>query len=246
MLYHSMLDSQDVKNPPPFVYDQIVDDICSLAWNNLANHDILQIAHAYYYFSIQFRENLTVALQLFPRDPALERLHQEECNTDNLSPWPEVAGVGEKLDHDEFMRRLLAFPSSKNDMHHIIAAGDSYLTLSRNADPMTRALSIVSYEDGGLTKIFSAILRAPDWSGKGQEAFRYFLEKHLLFDTDPDEGHGALCRHLKPDDRIVPLWAGFQELLITSVPKLLGVSQRPGCRASQKPARAALTYRVGQ
>jgi hypothetical protein len=66
---------------------------------------------AYYYFSIQFRENLLVACRLYPRDPALRRLLEDqasklvsvECKTDKLSPWPDVALDGEPRDHDKFM-----------------------------------------------------------------------------------------------------------------------------------------------
>ena len=37
---------------------------------------------------------------------------------------------------------------------------------------------------------------------------------------DDDNGHGALSRHLEPDDKILPLWLGFRDLLVSSVPKL--------------------------
>jgi hypothetical protein len=61
------------------------------------------VASAYYFFSIQVREDLEVARQLYPNDDRLLQLEEGECSTDNLSPWPDVAGEGEKLNHDEFM-----------------------------------------------------------------------------------------------------------------------------------------------
>ncbi|MGD0429609.1 MAG: hypothetical protein ABSA58_00835, partial [Acetobacteraceae bacterium] len=52
------------------------------------------------------------------------------------------------------------------------------------------------------------------------KAFRHFLSEHIRFDSDPDEGHGALSRHLRPDDRILPLWTAFARLLVDFVPTL--------------------------
>ena len=57
---------------------------------------------------IQFRESLAEARRLYPADADLRRLEAEECATDNLSPWPGVAAAGERMDHDEFIRRTLA------------------------------------------------------------------------------------------------------------------------------------------
>jgi len=203
----------------PASHLMILDDICWLPWEKLSRNEILQVAYAYYYFSIQFRENLEIALELYPNDSNLQQLYLEECDTDNLSPWPEIADSGEKLNHDEFMRRLLALQPLLN-IDRITAAGSQYLEFTRQFDAQSRALSIVSYEDGGLSRIFGAILRATDWSGKAQQAFRHFLEMHLLFDSDPDEGHGALCRHFTPDNRVVPLWQAFKDILLVAAPSL--------------------------
>ena len=58
--------------------------------------------------------------------------------------------------------------------------------------PKARALSIGSYERGGLERVFRAILKAPDYDDAALEAFQYFMEAHIRFDSDPIEGHGAL------------------------------------------------------
>jgi len=42
----------------------------------------------------------------------------------------------------------------------------------------------------------------------------------IRFDSDPDQGHGALCRHLTPDDRVLPLWAEFKHVLTAAAPNL--------------------------
>jgi hypothetical protein len=89
-------------------YESVIQEICQLDWAGLTRDELSHTAWAYYYFSIQFRENLEIARKLHPDDDKLRQLEREECNTSNLSPWPGVAEVGEKMNHDEFMRRVLS------------------------------------------------------------------------------------------------------------------------------------------
>jgi len=199
--------------------EEIITRICAMPWDRLTNDDVLQVAKAYYYFSIQFRENLDIACRQNPDDAMLAMLREGECDTDNLSPWPKIAAPGEKMDHDEFMRRLLALQPI-GDREFLEALGTSYLNRVRGIDEVTRARSIASYEDGGLSRVFAAMLRAQHWYGAGQRAFRYFLEQHIRFDTDEGVGHGGLCRHLLPDESVAPLWSAFSELLTLAVPRL--------------------------
>jgi hypothetical protein len=131
-------------------YGSVIAEICSLRWNGLSRDELINVAFAYYYFSTQFRENLEIALTLYPDDNGLKDLDTGERNTDNLSPWPGVAEPGEKMNHDEFMRRLLTLetiPELSRDALHSL--GTSYLSDVRATDSMTKAMSLVSYEDGG-------------------------------------------------------------------------------------------------
>jgi hypothetical protein len=203
------------------LYNLSVDRICDMDWSDLTEQEFIEAAWAYYFFSIQFRENLTIACKLFPNDAKLQQLEHEECATDNLSPWPGVAANGEKMNHDEFMRRLLLLsPITDEKRCTFEAQGARYLDEVHATDDLTRALSIASYEDGGLERVFRAFLRAPAWNNPALKAFRHFLTEHIRFDNDPDQGHGALSRHLAPDDRILPLWLGFERLLLAFVPTL--------------------------
>lgn len=202
-------------------YNKVVREICELNWSRLTRADLIATAWAYYYFSIQFRENLKLACKLYPQDEKLKVLEKEECDTRNLSPWPGVAEAEERMDHDEFVRRFLKLsPIDDQKRSSLEQLGQSYLTTCRKIDPTTRAISIASYEDGGLESVFRAFLTAPDWDDPLLAAFAHFLTKHIKFDSDPAKGHGALSRHLTPDDRIVPLWTEFKQLLIASVPRL--------------------------
>ena len=200
-----------------FAFEAVVDDICNLPWETISEAEVLRVAMAYYYFSVQFRESLEGALRVYPADDKLLDLSRGECATDNLSPFPGVAEAGEKMNHDDFMQRLLAL-QPMSDVASIERAGAAYLTISRSMDDFTRAKSIASYEDGGLQRVFGAMLRAPSWNGPGQKAFRHFLEKHIEFDSDEDAGHGALSRHVPVDDSILPLWLAFEDILRCAVP----------------------------
>jgi hypothetical protein len=204
-----------VKNA--FKFQDVVDDICNLPWERLSEAEVLRIAMAYYYFSVQFRESLEGALRVHPHDEKLIDLSRGECDTNNLSPFEGVAMEGETMNHDEFMRRLLAL-QPMGDVTAIERAGAQYLAKSRAMTDHVMAMSIASYEDGGLQNVFTAMLRAPSWTGAGQRAFRHFLEKHIEFDSDEDAGHGALSRHIPVDDSILPLWTSFEDILRCAVP----------------------------
>ena len=125
------------------------------------------------------------------------------------------------MNHDEFMRRTLeltAIPESYR--RNLTLIGQLYLSRVRRLDPKIKAMALASYEDGGLEKVFRAILTAPKWSDRLLSAFQHFLSEHIRFDSDPGQGHGALCRHITPDDRILPLWVEFKEMLIAAAPRL--------------------------
>jgi len=221
MNYHEPLSHAVRAATTEFAYRKVIAEICGFRWSKLTRAELTNVAWAYYYFSIQFRESLEIARRIFPDDERLLQLDQGERDTDNLSPWPGVASAGEKLNHDEFVRRTLALaPIPESRQREFAALGESYLAKTRAIDDMTRALSLASYEDGGLESVFTAILTAQNWDDPLLQAFKHFLDKHVSFDSDPEAGHGALCRHLTPDDRVLPLWNEFRDILIKAAPAL--------------------------
>ncbi len=202
-------------------YHTIVEEITHFPWADLKASEITAVAWAYYYFSVQFRENLEATQSLYPEDPQLQILVIEECNTANLSPWSGVAAPSERMDHDEFMRRSLMLSPLDADQQALIKqAGANYLDAVRAVDTSVKAMSIASYECGGLEAVFRAILQAKEWNTPLLAAFQHFLGKHIEFDSEPTEGHGALIRHIVPDDRVRPLWLEFRDLLLRVVPRL--------------------------
>ena len=74
-----------------FEYERVIDGISQLPWEGLSSEEMVSAAWAYYFFSIQFRENLRIARAMYPSDEKLADLESEECDTDNLSPWYPVA-----------------------------------------------------------------------------------------------------------------------------------------------------------
>jgi hypothetical protein len=211
--------TRDVLDKP--IYKKLIQDICNMNWTSLSPEDLSRVAWAYYYFSIQFRECLEIARGLYPDDERLLELDRGERDTSNLSPWPGVAAAGEKMNHDEFMRRTLELGQiPENHKRELTAIGQGYLARTRAMDPKVRALALASYEDGGLEAVFTAFLTAPTWDGPLLQAFKHFLAEHIRFDSDPDAGHGALCRHLVPDERVAPLWAEFKRILLEAAPRL--------------------------
>ncbi len=217
-----------------YAFEDEIDKIDQFAWSELTESGFIDAAWAYYYFSVQFRENLQIARSLFPEDAKLLHLEREECDTDNLSPWPGVAVAGEKMNHDEFMARVLRIsPVAASKQRAFEDAGAGYLVAVRALDREVRALSIASYEDGGLERTFRAMLRAAPTDHPGVRAFRHFLSEHIRFDSDPDQGHGALSRHLAPDDRILPLWRLLSQLFVEFVPALGSGSARDSLDLAQ-------------
>jgi len=182
--------------------------------------EMMAVCRAYSYFSVQFVEAVDIACKLYPLDHNLAALREGECDTDNLSPYPGVAAEGERMDHDEFMLRTADMASlDSRERDRVDALGRSYLARVRQLEPTVRAMSLSSYEDGGLETVFRAMLTAPDWDESSLGAFRHFLVEHIRLDGD-SEGHGSLCRHLVPDDRILPLWEAFRNILVEAAPRL--------------------------
>jgi hypothetical protein len=60
-------------------YESVIQEICQLDWAGLTRDELSHTAWAYYYFSIQFRENLEIARKLHPDDDKLRQLEREEC-----------------------------------------------------------------------------------------------------------------------------------------------------------------------
>src|SRR6202046_2353790 len=203
-------------------YKRVIDEVSNLNWLGLDRNELQAACRAYFYFSKQFVDAVHIACDLYPSDQNLISLREGECDTDNLSPYPGIAAKGEKMNHDEFMRRVVESASlDQAARERVDALGREYLAEVSLRDPLPRAMALAlsSYEDGGLEAVFGAILKAPDWNEPSLGAFKHFLVEHIKLDSGEDS-HGSLCRHLVADDRILPLWEAFKNLLVTAAPRL--------------------------
>src|SRR5271165_638521 len=210
------VDNRSVRNITR--YPNVIAEIEDLNWTELSREELMAACAAYYYFSVQFVQAVDIACALYPADSSLITLRQGECDTDNLSPYPGVAEPREKMNHDEFMRRTVAMSSlDQDERSRIDRLGQAYLAEVNRYDAVTRAMSLSSYEDGGLEKVFGAMLTAKDWDEPSLGAFRHFLVEHIKLDSGE---HGGLCRHLVADDRVLPLWEAFRNILIAAAPRL--------------------------
>jgi hypothetical protein len=199
-------------------YKTVIDQIGEFNWQGLSREELMAACRAYYYFSKQFVDAVHIACELYPSDQQLIELREGECDTNNLSPYPGIAEPHEKMDHDEFMRRTIEIASLDEAVRkHVDKIGREYLDKVASADGLTRAMSLATYEDGGLEVVFRAMLTAKDWDEPSLRAFKHFLVEHIKLDSGE---HGALCRHLVADDRVLPLWDAFRELLVGAAPSL--------------------------
>jgi hypothetical protein len=202
-------------------YAHVIKEICDLNWSALSRDELIDVAWAYYFFSVQFCENVGIARRLYPDDKRLEELDRGERDTDNLSPCPGVVSASERVDHDEFMRRALHLEAiDESRRRRLLTIGAVYLDKVRAADEATRALSLPTYENGGLERVFRSILRARRWDGPLLQAFKHFLVGHIALDSNPEEGHGSLCQHLPPNAQVFDLWLAFKQSLVAAAPNL--------------------------
>lgn len=202
-------------------HQDVVNEICSLNWRSLSADELTDVAWAYYFFSKQFCQNVGIARVLFPDDQRLVELDAGERNTDNLSPFPGVVGPGEKADHDEYMRRtLMLSPIEESRRRRLEVIGNNYFDVVYSIDSVTRACSLATYEDGGLENVFKAVVQAQHWNTPLLQSFKHFLVGHIALDSNPETGHGSLCRHIAPTNDVVRLWAAFRDALVAAAPNL--------------------------
>jgi hypothetical protein len=199
--------------------ERVISDICALDWSALNHDELVDVAWVCYYLSVQFRENVEIARGLHPLDESLAELERGERDTDNLSPCPGVVAEGERVDHDEFLRRaLLLEPIDDLRRRRLQTIGRVYLAKARGMDAVSRASSLPSYEYGGLSKVFAAMLCAEGWDGPSLQAFRHFLVVHVARHRAV-EGR-ALRLRLSPNPRVLELWCALKNSLLAAAPRL--------------------------
>jgi hypothetical protein len=118
-------------------YQRVIDEIRNFNWRGLKREELMIACRAYYYFSRQFVDAVHIACDLYPSDENLISLREGECDTDNLSPYPGIAEKGEKMNHDEFMRRVVESASlDQTARERVDNLGREYLAEVSRRDPL--------------------------------------------------------------------------------------------------------------
>ena len=191
-------------------------------WRRLSIGELIDVAWAYYFFSIQFRENLLIARELLPDDAQLEQLGSRRkgygqfislsrgCRRRGASGSRRVHAESVVADAD---RRASAAIASRRSAR-LISAKSAPLTVGQGPRA-SRAM-----RTGVLRKCSGACCRPRIGRIPCSQGFKHFLEKHIEFDSDVENGHGGLCRHLPPNEGVRELWTAFKESLIQVAPAL--------------------------
>ena len=98
------------------------------------------------------------------------------------------------MNHNEFMRRALTLlPRAASRASAFEGVGQRYLAATRSQPVSARIAGPAN-----------AVLLA----------FRHFMQEYVRFDCGSETSHGALCRHIKVDDRVLPLWGSFRDQFV--------------------------------
>lgn len=144
-------------------------------------------------------QTATASSHVGTTNPGYEQVIDEICNLN----WA-------KLNEEDLIRVAWAY-------YHFSVQFRECLEIARKMYPDDERLSQL---DHGARDTDNLSPWPQSWNGPLQQAFKHFLAEHIRFDSDPDQGHGALCRHLTPDDRVLPLWAEFKHMLVEAAPNL--------------------------
>lgn len=215
----------EIAQPQP-LFKSVVRQIRQLPWTKLDPGELqrlMQISHVY---ACEFAEALRIALELYPDHVQLAQMARGELATRNLA----FRNYTLRGDHSHFLEYFLRQSDIEADAE-LRSRSKDYLAACRALDAPTRAMSVFSRE-AELSDIFREILHAHDWSAPGLDAFRFYLERHIEFDST-DGGHCDLVESFPVDDRLVPF---YRARLATyrAIPKLFEqeVESTPALRAT--------------
>jgi hypothetical protein len=179
------------------IYKVIVEEIKNLNWASLNSKDLQSLMVLSWYSAVEFAESLRITINHHAEDPAFREMAKGELKTGNLS-FDDYHNVG---DHSEFLKYFIVkYGIKEKTPARVIKAGEDYLAAVRQLPASIRIMSIVSRE-AELPGIFSKVLGAKDWSAKGLDAFRYYLETHIAIDS-AEGGHADLLKEFEVNDDV--------------------------------------------
>jgi hypothetical protein len=181
------------------MYKRLIKEIENLPWSQYDPKEIIFISLS---TAVEFAESLRCALKVFPENTNLQEMAYGELNTDNLS----YDDYSRKGDHWQFLNHFCqdqktAINSSVHSKEKIAKACSEYHKLLESMTASERAMTIFSREHE-LPSIFEEILAAHQWKLLGFGFYQYYLEQHILLDSN-EGGHGDLVADFELDDKVM-------------------------------------------
>jgi hypothetical protein len=186
---------------------KIVERIQSLPWERLETRHLISLMQISRASAIEFAEALRITLSHYPDNQGLLEMAAGELQTDNL----KFGGYNRRGDHSEFLSFFLQGISPNKEIESLTF---SYQHSCSILTPGIRIASILSREED-LPSIFARLLLAKGWNEIGNlnkveqkalMAFRYYLETHIMLDTQEETGHAALLESITPPADAAPFW----------------------------------------
>lgn len=186
-------------------YKTVVQEIRELNWRALNPSHLQILMYLSWIAAVEFAESLRIALVMNPNNKNLRETAAGELKTRNLT----YGSFTEPGDHATFLEHFIRengieVPAREQE------ASSKYLKDCRFLPNEVRAMSVFSREEE-LERIFKEILKAKDWSAPGLAEYRFFLERHILLDTE-EGGHHDLTKEFPVDDRVLPFYMSRLEL----------------------------------
>jgi hypothetical protein len=175
-------------------YKDLIQQIANLDWASVDPGDIVLLSRC---TAIEFADSLRRALVLYPTDTRLLEMAAGELATDNMV-FEDYAAKG---DHWEFLDFFIKKYNITPLNTRILQVCDEYTQGVESLSDGDRAMTVFSREEE-LTAIFHKILAAFDWQHSDMAFYKYYLERHIMFDSG-DTGHAYLTSHFPLHENVL-------------------------------------------
>lgn len=178
-----------------------IEAIKSLRWADLGPAELQQVMILSGFAAREFAESLRLALKRYPDSTNLRSVGMGELQTKNL----QFGDYERSGDHADFLWHFIG----QNGLiytcpREVVKAGVHYENAVHALPAHLRVMSIFSRERE-LPGIFSEILRAKNWEAPGLSAYRYYLERHIVLDSQRG-GHGELLSGFTVDESVTTFY----------------------------------------
>lgn len=194
-------------------YKKVIKEILGLTWDSLDEEDLQRLMILSAYSALEFADSLRLTLKLNPSNSALKEVVGGELQTKNLT-FRDYNKMG---DHSQFLWYFIKKYNLMQKFSNLRKVGEEYVKRVKSLPDEVRIMSIVSRENE-LPGIFTRIIGAKKWKGKGLPEYKYYLMRHISLDSCKG-GHADLLSNFKVDNRVAEFYKIRLEMY-KSIPKL--------------------------